>query len=159
MFRDCKTLEELKKTYHKLVMEHHPDRGGDLEMMKNVNVAYDKYFPLLKNKHFSSTKNEFYEKETKEAPEYFKDLINILMQMEGLVIEIVGCFVWVSGNTKPYKDALKGIGFLWHGQKVMWYLKPEDYHRRTKKPYAMDDIRNMYGSQRFETEEKVKLGA
>lgn len=37
-FNNPKTLEELKKQYKKLVMENHPDKGGDLEKMKAINV-------------------------------------------------------------------------------------------------------------------------
>lgn len=31
---------EIKKAYRMLVMKHHPDRGGDLEIMKKINMAY-----------------------------------------------------------------------------------------------------------------------
>ena len=41
MFKDCRTLEELKKKYHELVLKHHPDRGGDLETMKAINAEFD----------------------------------------------------------------------------------------------------------------------
>ncbi len=30
---------EIKDQYRKLVMEHHPDRGGDVEMLQAINVA------------------------------------------------------------------------------------------------------------------------
>jgi hypothetical protein len=32
---------ELKLMYNKLAMKNHPDRGGNVEMMKSINVAYD----------------------------------------------------------------------------------------------------------------------
>ena len=31
---------EIKKAYRKLVMEHHPDHGGDEEKFKQINEAY-----------------------------------------------------------------------------------------------------------------------
>jgi DnaJ-class molecular chaperone len=33
--------EEIKSAYKKLVMKHHPDRGGDAEFFKQINEAYD----------------------------------------------------------------------------------------------------------------------
>lgn len=33
--------DEIKKAYKKLVMKHHPDKGGDPEQFKNVQRAYD----------------------------------------------------------------------------------------------------------------------
>jgi len=46
-FSSCKTLETLKTEYRKLAMQHHPDRGGDLETMKAVNVEFDRAFKIL----------------------------------------------------------------------------------------------------------------
>ena len=33
--------EEIKKAYKKLVMEHHPDKGGDEEKFKEITEAYE----------------------------------------------------------------------------------------------------------------------
>ena len=33
--------DEIKKTYRKLAMEHHPDKGGDEEKFKKISQAYD----------------------------------------------------------------------------------------------------------------------
>lgn len=44
----AKNLEELRKEYKKLMVKNHPDNGGDLEVMKEINVqvirilAYDR---------------------------------------------------------------------------------------------------------------------
>ena len=35
------TPDEIKKTYRKLAMEHHPDKGGDEEKFKKISQAYD----------------------------------------------------------------------------------------------------------------------
>jgi DnaJ-class molecular chaperone len=35
------TQEEIKSAYKKLVMKHHPDRGGDSDLFKQINEAYD----------------------------------------------------------------------------------------------------------------------
>lgn len=153
-FKDCTTLEELKATYKKLVMQHHPDRGGDTATMQEINAEYDEMFPRLKNIH-KTKEGKTYEKENNEAPNFFKDLIEKLMKMDGIHIEIIGCFVWVSGNTKPYKDTLKEMGFKWHSKKICWYLAPADYKKKGKKQYSMDEVRDMYGVQ-YEADGEAK---
>lgn len=66
-FAQCKNLEELKKEFRRLAMIHHPDRGGDVETMKEINNEYDMMFPALKAKTAAqstetaqSTRSEFY---------------------------------------------------------------------------------------------------
>lgn len=43
----AKNLDELKKLYHELAMRHHPDRGGDTEVMKEINGEYDRLYPAF----------------------------------------------------------------------------------------------------------------
>jgi hypothetical protein len=35
--------DELKSTYRKLVKAHHPDKGGNTEIMKMINYQYARY--------------------------------------------------------------------------------------------------------------------
>ena len=123
-FAIIKTLEELKKEYKRLALENHPDRGGDVEVMKAINAEYDIMFNRVKDIHINA-KGETYTKENTEAPSEFKDIIDKLIRMEGLEIEIIGCFIWLSGNTKAHKDNIKALGFKWHSTKQMWYKAPE----------------------------------
>ena len=78
------------------------------------------------------------------------------MHMEGVKIEIIGSFLWISGNTKPYKEQLKELGMKWSRNKEAWYLSPEGYKRYSKKVYNMDEIRNMYGNHVMRDEKKDK---
>ena len=139
------TLEELKTMYRKLAVQHHPDKGGNPEVMKAVNNEYDELFQELKNIH-KNKDGETYHKENPETADSFKDLINELMKMDNIIIEIIGCFVWVTGNTKIYKEILKALKFQWHSKKLAWYLKPEDYRNRSQGDYTMEEIRAMYGT-------------
>ena len=34
------TVDDIKKAYRKLAMQHHPDQGGDAEKFKEINEAY-----------------------------------------------------------------------------------------------------------------------
>jgi len=146
-FSSPQTLEELKKQYRELAKEHHPDNGGNTATMQAINAEYEELFEKLKNTHATYDGTTYTtEKDNTETAEQFIELINELMKMDNIVIEIIGCFVWVSGETKPHKEKLKELKFRWHTKKSCWYLKPEDYKRRSHKDYSLDEIRSMYGT-------------
>ena len=138
-----KTLEELKKAYHRLCLKLHPDVGGSNEAMKILNAGDEKLFERVKNIHVNKD-GETYERETYETPQEFQTLIAELLKLDGIEIEIIGCFVWVSGDTKPHKERLKALGFRWHSKKKCWYKSPAGYRRWGVGEYSMDEIRMMY---------------
>lgn len=47
-FKNVKSYEDLKDQYKALLKKNHPDNGGDLETMKEINVEYDALFPIWK---------------------------------------------------------------------------------------------------------------
>lgn len=138
-----RTLEELKKAYHRLCLQLHPDVGGSDDEMKILNAEYELLFERVKNIHFNKD-GETYKKETQETPEEFQWLIAELLKLDGIEIEIIGCFVWISGDTKPNKERLKELGFRWHSKKKCWYKSPAGYRRWGGSEYSMDEIRMMY---------------
>ena len=146
-FNNPQTLEELKKQYRELALKHHPDCGGSNEAMKCVNGEYDELFEVLKNVRRNKDGEKYTASNgTTETADQFKNIIDELMKMDGIIIEVIGCFVWVTGNTKPYKTKLKELKFLWHSKKIAWYLKPEDYKNRSRGDYDLEEIRVMYGT-------------
>lgn len=147
MFAECKTGEEVKALYKKLALKWHPDRGGDNESMKALNLAFEQVFNRLKDIHVNHNTGETYTKATYETPKEFIDLINNLFKLSGIVIEICGSFVWVSGNTKEHKDALKALGLKYSANKTAWYKAPVGYRKASNKKFSMDEIRDFYGSQ------------
>ena len=150
------TLEDLKKQYRELALIHHPDCGGTTEAMQTVNSEYENLFERYKNIH-TNAKGETYTKETEETANDFMDVIQKLVTMKDVVIEIIGCFIWLSGNTKYYKEQIKGLGFKWHSTKSMWYKSPAWYRKYNSNNYSIDEIRFMFGSKTVENEETNKI--
>lgn len=54
-FKNVTSYENLKEQYKKLLKANHPDNGGDVETMKEINVEYDALFPIWKNRKEAET--------------------------------------------------------------------------------------------------------
>ncbi len=150
-FENCKTAEELKKAYKKAARELHPDMNHDrdtTEEFKQMQAEFEQTFERLKNIHVNKDGEE-YEKTTEETANEFMDMINKLLLFPGIEVELCGSWVWITGNTKAHKDELKKLGFRWSSNKAAWYFHYGPYHRWSKKGMSLDDIREMYGSEKF----------
>ena len=114
--------------------------------MKAANTEYEKAFKLLKDKHNAQADEQH---QTTETPREFIEIIDKLLRMEGLDIELCGCWIWIGGNTREHKDELKAAGCRWSKNKAKWYWRhEEDGHKWYKgKARSMDYIRDKYGSQ------------
>ena len=133
-FQSVNSLEELKKQYRKLSLKLHPDReGGDSKAFIAMKDEYDRLFKTLN-------------KETAEGNNDYTDIIDKLSKYD-IDIEIIGTWVWVSGNTFAIKSVLKELGFKWSKNKKSWYWHTEGYTRKSRKTFSLDQIRTMHGSE------------
>jgi hypothetical protein len=129
-----KTLEALKVEYRRLAMLHHPDRGGSVAAMQAVNAEYTRLFDSLATD------------ETEERSDEYPDIVQAIIHLPGLIIELIGNWIWVTGPTYPVRDALKAAGLRWSKGKTAWYWHPEGYRRRGGRRFDLDEIRSMHGS-------------
>jgi hypothetical protein len=139
-FSQCRTLEEVKKHYKNLAFMYHPDRGGDTARMQEINAEYA---AILKNPIFS-----FSDQSEEDQQEFLKypEIINQVIGLHGLIIELIGNWIWLSGNTYQHRGKLKDIGFYFAPKKLMWYYRPPEYKSVNKSPKSIDDIRARYGT-------------
>ena len=143
-FKDCKTKEEVKKLYRELAKQYHPDKGGDLVIMQEINKEYSfSISAILKGENLSS---EEVHAEILNAEQY-SNAINAIINLEGINIEICGGWIWVNGNTFLHKDIFRANGFYFASVKKMWYFRSVEYKTANKKSHTMAEIRNKYGSQ------------
>lgn len=54
-FKNIKSLEDLKSQYKGLLKINHPDNGGEVEKMQEINVQYDALFKVWKDRHEEKT--------------------------------------------------------------------------------------------------------
>ena len=164
-FKNVGTIEELRRQYRDLLKKYHPDNpSGSTQATQEINAEYDKLFKVLKDKHESNSTGSDKEKTTFDNMKYdfsedqkLREVLQQIISFEGINIEIVGCWIWVDGNTYQYKDALKEMGFKWGSQKKKWYYHSEAFRKRSHKTLSMDDIRSYYGSTEVETEQTYRL--
>ena len=151
-FTNVKTTEELKKTFKSLMMKHHPDRGGNTAICQEISAEYDKVMQNFINGFDDSsyTKNDngysFWEsrEEHSEVEKKVREAIEKIIMLDGLEIEIVGVWVWVGGDTKKHKEALKAAGYRWFCKKTKWAFAGKKSSGRGTK--TMDEVRERYGS-------------
>lgn len=151
-FNDCHTIESLKAKYRKLAMQHHPDMGGDLATMQEINGQYDHAYQRLSAAEAEKPYEERAGYNAQETPEAWRAAIMAIIGLDGLQIDLVGCWVWVSGETKRHKDALKAAGYRWSNKRKMWYWRAGDRKRRYRQSSATyAELCDKYGRESFKS--------
>ena len=145
-FAGCKTIEDVKQRYRELAKKLHPDCGGNAEDFKRMSAEYTEAFERYKNIHINAA-GETYTKETTETPERFAEIINRIIGLDGIHIEIIGSWIWLTGSTLIYKDTIKAAGFWWSKTKQAWYWNGETTKTKRRGRYNMTQLRERWGSQ------------
>jgi curved DNA-binding protein CbpA len=156
-FQDCTTQEEAKALYRELVKKHHPDAGGDTRTMQDINAEYALFQARGASADARRRQQDAHADNRKSAADFhdldevegiLREKIEAALNM-GLDVELIGLWVWVSGDTKTHKEELKAHGFKWAPKKdgQPWYFAGVPSFNR--KPQDLETIRANYGSQRF----------
>lgn len=144
-FDTLRTLNEVKAEYKRLVKIHHPDVGGDTATMQEINAQYDEAVKRI------ATTGEGVDKEraAQEVPAEFRAVLSKVVALKGIDVDLVGAWLWITGDTWTHKATLKAAGFRWASKKRAWYWYPEwaAVERGSKK--SLDEIKDKYGAQRL----------
>lgn len=136
---------ELKAEYKKLLKLYHPDNGGSVETMQEINAEYDYLSKVLPE---TAPATEAKQEQPADLSETLKRILEQVRTIPGLIIEVCGSWIWVSGDTYTVKDRLKQMGFKFSSKKKMWYFREEsETHRGWKRSADMSTIREKYGSK------------
>lgn len=139
-------LDDLKAKYKKLALEYHPDvsKRDTTREMQEINAEYKLLFKSMLSGSGAT------ETEVKEAwgieLEYI-DVLNKLAAIDGIKIELVGSWIWVSGNTYANKTKLKEIGCQWAPKKMLWYYRSEEHRTASHGKLSYEEIKAKYGSK------------
>jgi len=152
-FNNVHTAEEAKELYRKLVKRLHPDCGGNAEEFVAMQNEFEAVWKLLKDVHTSKEGKTFTsEEKTNESAKDFMDIINKMVTWSDVTIEIIGSWIWVSGNTYGHREALKNLKFRYSSRKHAWYFHAEPFRKQSKKVFNMEQLREFYGSETVKTE-------
>ncbi len=152
-FTHLTTVEAIKSEFRKLAMQHHPDRGGDATIMQEINRQYH---AVLKACDGQTSGEHAYRYREDVEQEVMQKLLELL-KLRGLDLALIGYWIWVTGDTKANKEALKAAGLQWHRERQCWYYKPKDWKRSSRSKGSLDALAAKYGCRTFATAEEEKL--
>ena len=137
-FQNPQTLDDLKRQYKHLAQKHHPDVGGDTATMQAINAEYEERFEVLKRTQNTQAAEDVTGKTraTTESAGDFIAIVSLLLSLDGLEVELCGRWLWIGGNTRAHKEALKAAGCRWSSSKKLWswhYAEDGDKWRRGSK--------------------------
>ena len=124
-------------------------------MMKASNREYEERLRGEYRKSYSNEEAEDFVDLEREVAAKVAEIIGL----KGIIVELVGRWIWVTGETFKAKAQLKAAGFWWASKKYAWYWhKPEDScASRSKK--TLEEIRTKYGATVLHGRERSQLGA
>ena len=141
-FKECHTIEEVKVRYRTLAKIFHPDCGGNNELMQRLNDEYSVACnAVLSSENLTTDEAQ----ESMKLSEEYRRVIEQITPLPGIKIEIVGNWIWVTGNTYPVRQQLKETGLFFASKKQAWYYRAEEY-KTTGSKKSLDEIRAKYGS-------------
>jgi hypothetical protein len=154
-FAGLETVEDIKAHYRQLAKENHPDLGGDPETMKEINRQYHE---ALKARDGQQSDGHAY----KYKPDIEDELmakLHELLKLRSLDIALIGYWIWVTGDTKRNKEALKAAGLQWHSKRKCWYYKPKGWKRSYHSNADLSELASKYGYKGFQTAEEEYMPA
>lgn len=152
-FNNCRTIDEVKAIFKTLAKQYHPDCGGDTETMQRINAEYAYACArILKGENLSQEDTD----EQMRMSEEYRAVIEKLMPLAGIVIEVVGNWIWVTGSTYPVRKELKDAGLFYASKKVAWYFRADEF-KTTGSKKSLDEIRAKYGSETVKSKQSHRV--
>jgi hypothetical protein len=166
MFKNCKTVADVKSRYRELCFQLHPDVSGwdSTEKMKDLNETYHRELKSRngETKTYKGRKYTYRYNSTRESAlmETLAKIIRAQLPPE-ITVKVVGIYIWISGTRKgdlETRKKLRKAKFIWHGRRKRWFWKPEDYRSRYNRKATFQDLEDLFGSRTIRDEEPLLTG-
>ena len=112
------TKEQLKAQYKKLAFKLHPLKTGNPAPFNEMIKEYESHLSDLL--HFEFRNISRIDSELQIDKE-MRDILNKIIHLQGIIINFVGSWLWLSGDTYQVKETIKAAGFKFSGKKKAWY--------------------------------------
>lgn len=127
--------------------------------MKELNLQYEQKLKSCNGQTSkdSEGKDHVYRYDEVVENELVEKICQLLeLQMEGVNILLIGIWIWVLGDTKPYKDGLKRIGCRWHTKRGCWYFATHKGRYFSNGNQGLNELADRYGCQEIKEVKKTK---
>ena len=150
-FRDVSpvTAEAIKKLYKTLARKYHPDKGGDLRTMQEINADYDKAMKIAA----ANEGNEKRAEAEREAAKPLREAIEFAVTLpDDVDVVIRGLWLWLQGNTYASRERIKsfvasdGKRFKWASQKKAWFFAAVPSSNK-RGEMSFEDIDRLHGRE------------
>jgi hypothetical protein len=157
-FKNMSKVSEIRKTYFILAKANHPDCGGNVETMKAINNAYEtalKACEGIEQPVEGSERTYTYTFKQPEETELMSVLSNTLAaKMPGVVIALMGSWLWLTGETRANKDAIKAMGYKYSATKESWYFHTGTFRSKSRGKFSLNDIESKYGKYEYNSNQR-----
>lgn len=68
-------------------------------------------------------------------------------KLDGCTVKVIGNWIWVSGETKQYKEKLNNYGLKFATKKKVWYFTTDKYGKRFNTPKTTKYAEEKYGCE------------
>ena len=156
-FNQFMDIKELRDLYRSYCLKMHPDKGGDHNSFVEMQNEYEGVLKVIsgneKEKAFRENRDPHF---TFEGEKAIMEMLSKVMRVPGIIIEICGSWIWISGNTFSVREILNGFGMRYSKPKKSWYFSAYMSKGKMRGRYSMKKIRNTFGSVRLQTKEEDK---
>lgn len=152
-------IEALKQAYRQAARRYHPDlnpHGG--ELMKVVNSAYELLLSKIGEWDVNGDQAEA-DTESLSLDETMAEILNQVGHLPGLIIEVCGTWLWISGNTYPFRKELKAAGLSFASKKKAWFWRSPESKTSSRGEWSLDEIRERHGSMEVKSAQRNELAA
>ena len=162
LFDRCNSVDDVKKRFHELIKENHPDNGGNAAAAASILSQYKEILKKFDawNASRTATASATDFNGTTDAADLAKDIADaaaVACGLGGVSVELCGSWLWVTGNTYIHRNALKAAGFKWASKKKAWYFHAGEYRRHAKTDMSLGAIRAKYGTATVSVETRPAL--
>ena len=144
-FAGVDDVQSLRIRYKELLKKYHPDNGGDVGIMQEINAEYDRISADMSRARHTGESSGEEEQRDFDADVACREMLEAIMGLD-IQIEIIGTWIWCFG-CRAVKDMLKQLGFKYAPKKQAWTWHYGEYRRFHRGDTPLEEIRAKYGSR------------